>query len=118
MKKKVLVVDDEKDIRTSIQAILEKQGYEVKTAIDGDDCLKILKGYNPDLILMDIMMPGTSVKEVVKKIKGIKISYLSVVRITEAEKENLMSKNIIGFIQKPFDIEELANKVKYFLGAK
>ena len=58
-------------------------------------------------------MPGTPVREVVKKIKDVKIVYLSVVRTSEAEKENLLkSKNIVDFIQKPFDINGLLKKVK------
>jgi len=63
------------------------------------------------------MMPGTPVRDVISKIKGIKIAYLSVVRISEAEKEDLMKpKNIVGFIQKPFEINELLEKVKEIVG--
>jgi CheY-like chemotaxis protein len=116
-KKTILVVDDEKDIRTTIQEILEKEGYKVITAIGGDDCLEKLKKLNPDLILMDIMMPGTPVPIVVKRIKKPKISYLSVVKVSEAEKRDLMKqKNIVGFIPKPFEVEDLIEKVKKFIG--
>ncbi len=63
------------------------------------------------------MMPGTPVREVVPKIKGIKIAYLSVVRTSEAEKEDLMkSKNIVDFIQKPFDINDLLKRVRKLVG--
>jgi len=66
---------------------------------------------------MDIMMPGTPVKEIIPKITNTKIAYLSVVRTSEAEKEDLMkSKNIVDFIQKPFDINELLSKVKKIVG--
>jgi len=113
--KTIMIVDDEEDIRTTVKTVLEKNGYEVITAINGDDCLMKLKKENPDLILMDIMMPGTPVKEIIPKIKQ-KVAYLSVVRISEAEKENLLkSKNIVDFIQKPFDIDELVKKVKRIL---
>ena len=111
--KVVMVVDDEEDNRETVKAILEPNGFKVITAIDGDDCLKKLNEEKPDLILMDIMMPGTPVRDVVKQIKGIKISYLSVVRVSEAEKEDLMNtNNIVDFIQKPFDIKVLLDKVK------
>jgi len=114
--KKIMVVDDEPDIRASVKTILEKKGYKVVTAISGDDCLKQLKKEKPDLILMDIMMPGTPTREVVKKIKDIKISFLSVVRTSEAEKEELMKQsNIVDFIQKPFDIDELIKRVNKIL---
>ena len=116
--KTIMVVDDEEDIRSTVKTILEKEGYNVVTAIDGDDCLKKMTEQKVDLSLMDIMMPGTPVREVVKKIKDTKISYLTVVRTSEAEKEDLMkSKNIVDFIQKPFDINELAKRVKKLIGS-
>ncbi|MBT4805603.1 response regulator [Candidatus Woesearchaeota archaeon] len=116
-KKIILVVDDEADIRSSVKTILEKEGYEVITAVNGDDCLKKLEKGKPDLILLDIMMPGTPVREIVKKIKDVKISYLSVVRTSEAEKEKLLGqKNIVDFIQKPFDIKDLVKRVKKLVG--
>jgi two-component system, OmpR family, response regulator VicR len=117
MAKKIMVVDDEADIRSSVKTILEKEGYEVITAVNGDDCLKKLEKGKPDLILLDIMMPGTPVREIVKKIKDVKISYLSVVRTSEAEKEKLLGQNnIVDFIQKPFDIKDLVKRVKKIVG--
>lgn len=113
MAKKILVVDDEPDIRASVKAVLEKNGFKVVTAINGDDGLAKWKKEKPDLILLDIMMPGTPVREIVPQMKGAKIAYLSVVRTSEAEKEDLMaSKNVVDFIQKPFDIDELVKRVK------
>src|SRR3989344_7014372 len=108
MAKTIMVVDDEPDIRETVKTVLEKNGYRVVTAVNGDDCLKKLPKQKVDLILMDIMMPGTPVGKVVEKIKNTKIAYLSVVRTSEAEKEDLLkSNNIVGFIQKPFDINDL-----------
>lgn len=108
----IMVVDDEPDIRDSVKTALEMNGFEVATANNGDECLKKLSKIKPDLILMDIMMPGTPVREVVKKIKGVKIAYLSVVRTTDAEREELLRNgNVMGFIQKPFDIDALVKEV-------
>jgi DNA-binding response OmpR family regulator len=116
-KKTIMIVDDESDIRQSVKIILEKNGYSVVLAVDGDDCLRKLKNEKPDLILLDIMMPGTPVKEIVKKITDVKIAYLSVVRTSEAEREDLLGqKNIVDFIQKPFDIDDLLKKVKKLVG--
>ena len=109
----VLLLDDEPDIRNTVKTIMQGSGFKVITAVNGDDCLKKLEKEKPDLILMDIMMPGTPVREVVKEIKGTKVCFLSVVRTSEAEREELLkSKNIIGFIQKPFDLDDLVKKVK------
>lgn len=118
MKKTIMIVDDEADIRESVKTILEKNGYSVVAAVDGDDCLKKLPKQKVDLVLMDIMMPGTPVKKVVPKIKGAKVAYLSVVRLSEAEKENLLESNhVVGFIEKPFDIPVLLKQVKKFIGS-
>ncbi len=116
-KKTIMVVDDEPDIRESVKTILERNGYNVVTAVNCDDCLKKLPKQKVDLILLDIMMPGTPVKEVIPKIKDTKIAFLSVVRTSEAEREDLLkSKNIVDFIQKPFDINELLSRVKKLVG--
>jgi CheY-like chemotaxis protein len=111
-KKLIMVVDDEPDNISTVKAVLENNGFGVVSAVNGDDCLEKLKKVKPDLILMDIMMPGTPVREVVKKITNVKIAYLSVVRTSEAEKEELLGqKNIVDFIQKPFDINDLLERV-------
>jgi DNA-binding response OmpR family regulator len=117
MIKKILVVDDEPDIRNTVRTVLEKNGYKVITAVNADDGLDKWKKEKPALVLMDIMMPGTPVREIVPKMTGTKIAYLSVVRTSEAEREDLMkSKNIVDFIQKPFDINELLKRVKKLAG--
>jgi len=117
MAKTIMIVDDEPDNVTTVRAVLSKAGYKVLDAKNGDDCLRKLPKQNVDLVLMDIMMPGTPVREVVEKIKGTKIAYLSVVRLSEAEREELLkSKNIVDFIQKPFDIDDLAARVKKAVG--
>ena len=118
MAKTIMIVDDEPDIRTTVKAVLEKNGYKVVSAVNADDCLKkVNAGEKPDLILMDIMMPGTSVREIIPKLGNIKIAYLSVVRVSEAEKKDLMrSKNIVDIIQKPFELTELIKRVKKLVG--
>lgn len=116
MPKTILIVDDEKDIRDSVRTILIANGYKVATAVDGDDCLQKVRDIKPDLILLDIMMPGTPVDEIIKQIKDIKIAYMSVVRISDARKRGLCSQsNIVDFFQKPFNVSDLINRVKMIL---
>ncbi|MBS3148926.1 response regulator transcription factor [Candidatus Woesearchaeota archaeon] len=111
--KTILVVDDEPDIRKTVAALLRNQGFVVKTAVNGDDCIKKLQNMTPDLIILDIMMPGTPVKDIVKKVKNIKTIFLTVVRMADAEKEELMGQgNVVDFIQKPFEINELVKRIK------
>lgn len=116
MVKTILVVDDEPDVRDSVRTILEMNGYRVFTAVDGDDCLKKLQEVTPDLILLDIMMPGTPVTSVVGHIKNIKIAFMSVVRISDARKKGLCSQdNIVDFFQKPFNVSDLIDRVTLIL---
>ena len=119
MKKQIMIVDDVPDIVETVKAVLEKEGYEIISASSADECLEKLKKVTPDLILLDIMMPGMAVKEMLKSIRenkkwrNIKIIYLTVVRMSEAEKADLLKEaNIIDFIEKPFDITNLVRRVK------
>lgn len=113
MTKTIMIVDDQPDIRTTVKTLLEKNGYRVVTAVNGNDCLEKLKKMIPDLILLDIMMPGMPAKTVVEKIKKPKIIFFSVVRTSEAEKENLLKNPIVvDFIQKPFKINEFLGIIK------
>lgn len=113
MGKTILVVDDEPDIRDSVKTILEANGYNIETAVNGDDCAKKAPSVKPDLIVLDIMMPGTPVREILPKLKKFNIIFLSAVRTTEAEKEDLMKEsNIVDFVEKPFDIDTLLKHVK------
>lgn len=111
--KLIMVVDDEKDNRDTVETILKTKNYAVITAENGDDCLRKLKKTKVDLILLDIMMPKTPVAQVIKKIKDTKIVFVSAVRTSEAEREKLMqNKNIRGFVQKPYDVKDLLAKVE------
>lgn len=116
MSKKILVVDDEKEIRRTTREVLEKEGYNVKTAKSTDIAWKKIQKWKSDLILLDIMLPG-NLEEFVKKIEelqNVKVLYLSVVQQTEAEKRGLLqlSDKIFGYIEKPFTLSTLLDKVK------
>jgi DNA-binding response OmpR family regulator len=113
MKKKILIADDEEDIRDTIKTILLEQGYDIITAKDSLELIKKIKQSKPDLILLDIMMPGPPIKEVIPKIKT-KICFLSVLETSNKEKKELINSNkhIIDFIEKPFEINELVKKIK------
>ena len=116
MTKTILVVDDEPDIRQSVKTILQVNGYKVVTAVDGDDCLQKVHEFNPDLILLDIMMPGKPVDDVVRQIKDTKIAFMSVVRISDARKKGLCTQdNIVDFFQKPFNVTDLIDRVELIL---
>jgi len=114
--KTILVVDDDLDVLESVKVILEDQGYGVLTATGGDECLKKIKEKTPDLILLDIMMPGIPVKNVIKQVEDIKIAYMSAVWISKARQQGLCDQsNIVDFIQKPFDVNDLIKRVDFLL---
>jgi DNA-binding response OmpR family regulator len=116
MKETIMVVDDEPDIRDSVKKILEIEDYKVITVEDGDECLEKLRQTKPDLILLDIMIPGTPVGKIVKQIKDIKIAFMSVVRISDARRQGLCAQeNVVDFFQKPFNVSDLIDRVNLIL---
>ena len=121
-KKMIMAVDDEEALRELLRAILEEEGYEVVTAEDGGDCLQKLTTAKPDLILLDMMMPGMSGREVCErirkdpKIKDLKIAFLTVARFSEAGKGALKEMKVLDYITKPFDNKDLIKRVKKMMG--
>jgi len=117
-----MIVDDEENLVELVKAIFEQEGYEVIPAYNGKECLEKLEKIKPDLILMDMMMPGMTGKEVTKKIrenpktKDLKVVFLTVVRVSELGMEELKKLNVLDFITKPFDNDDLVRRVKKILG--
>ena len=115
--KKVLVVDDQKDNVFVLKDRLQREGYEILEAYDGETCIKIAKSENPDIILLDVMMPGMSGFEVCKILSETKstqlIPVLLVTALTEAEdlKEGFQV-GAFDYIKKPFNRIELIARVK------
>ncbi len=115
--KKVLVVDDQKDNVFVLKDRLQREGYEILEAYDGETCIKIAKSENPDIILLDVMMPGMSGFEVCKILSATKstqlIPVLLVTALTEAEdlKEGFQV-GAFDYIKKPFNRIELIARVK------
>ncbi len=122
MAKKILVVDDEESLRELLVAVLEPEGFEVITASDGNDCIEKLKTLKPDLILLDMMMPGMSGRETCEKIRGnpktkdLKVAFLTVAKFSESGKDVLKKMNVSDYITKPFDNADLIKRVKKAIG--
>ncbi len=113
MAKLILVVDDDKDIRDAVKAVLQDEGFMIETAKDGKDCLKKLKKLTPDLIILDILMPGLTTKEIIKGIKKrIPIIFLTVVRLAEVTKKDLLKGKVVDYIEKPFRNDDLLKRVR------
>ena len=114
--KSILIVDDDPDVAESVRMILQVNDYKVFTAHDGDECLRKVREVKPDLVLLDIMMPGTPVDELLKQMKDTKIAFMSIVRISDAKKRGLFSQgNIVEFFQKPFNVNDLVERIEVIL---
>jgi CheY-like chemotaxis protein len=118
LKKKILVVDDEKDIRDILKWFFQSKDYEVIEAEDGKQCLAMMDEVRPDLILMDIMMPDLDGWEVSRRIKedesyrDIPVSMLSVLSNADDVKKSMDYAHADAHISKPIDFYALNNTVK------
>lgn len=114
---KIMVVDDEPDLSEMINLMMQKEGFETEIAEDGADFLNKIDSFQPDLITLDVMMPGLTTKEILEKLKekknNSKIILLTVVRFSEGEKERIFKMgNVIDYITKPFELDEFVNIIK------
>ena len=117
--KTVMVVDDEPDVLLSVAQILESNNYRTIKAKDGYECLECLKEETPDILLLDIMMPGLTSKEILAMIAGesslsqVKIIFLTAVHSQEAEEEGLLaSRQVVDFIEKPFTVRRMLDAIE------
>jgi DNA-binding response OmpR family regulator len=118
-KKKVLLADDEEDIKAVVQLFLESKGYEVITAFDGLAAIDMAQAEKPDLILLDVMMPVVNGYEVCTRLKAdeatrdIPIVMLSAMAQSESVDKGL-SAGAVDYVVKPFDparLEEVVRRV-------
>jgi DNA-binding NtrC family response regulator len=117
-KSKILVVDDEDALRTVLSGELASEGYDVKTAGDGDEAIQNLQKENFDLVLLDIKMPRLNGFEVLKFVKE-KYTKTKVVMLTGfADLKNAIESKKLGaedFISKPYDLVDLLTTVERVL---
>jgi len=120
-KKKILIVDDEKDTLLMLEKRLIAEGYFVLSADNGKDAVTIAKSKRPDLIILDVLMPGMDGSEVAERLKddsrtrNIPVIFLTALltRKEEYEKNHIVADNIT--FAKPFDPEELLDEIKMLL---
>jgi CheY-like chemotaxis protein len=124
MEKKILVVDDEESVRTSVQMLLEHEGYTVKIAAGGKECLQLLTKQKFDLVLLDIMMPKMSGNELAEKIranpktKNMKIVFLTVLTLGPEGKAAMKKIKPEDYIQKPFKNSDFKKRIRKIVVSK
>ncbi|MBU4242611.1 MAG: response regulator [Nanoarchaeota archaeon] len=120
-KKKIMLIDDEQNILELVSELLSNEGYDVITTGSGREALEKLKTAKPDLILLDMMMPNMSGRQVCEairknsKTKNLRIAFLTVAKFSEAGKEKLNELKVLDYITKPFDNQDLVERVKKIL---
>ncbi|PSB06281.1 response regulator [Pleurocapsa sp. CCALA 161] len=116
MTNSILVVEDNNDLQVLFRLVLESEGYQVTIANNGQDAIKLLEETQPQLVLMDIMMPGTSGIEVSRSIKQQRnyetLPILLVSAIDRLKEQQLNYSQANGVLYKPFNLEDLLNKVE------
>lgn len=113
---KIVVADDEKDVLELLQFILERDGHQVFTAENGKDSLALIKEELPDLVILDVMMPGMDGYTVnTKMLENEKTKKIPVIILTaKAKVKELfqMAANIEEYIEKPFEADYLKQKIR------
>lgn len=110
MKKKILIIDDDIHINEMLEDVLTKEGYEVSHAYSGTEALLVLKDIKPDLILLDLMLPGLNGEEVLPQITGIPVVVVSA-KAGLTDKVSLLRGGAVDYVTKPFEIEELLARI-------
>jgi DNA-binding response OmpR family regulator len=113
---KIMAVDDEPDTIKLIGRILKKAGYDFVGCASGEECLKKLKKEKPDLILLDVMMPGMDGWGTYKRIKEIneeqKVVFLTATTIYPDARKTMVKLDISDYLTKPFEPYELVERVR------
>ena len=116
MTKNILVVDDDVQIGNLLEEVLGREGYAVWRAYSGTEALLLLSAKRPDLILLDLMLPGLSGEGLLPKIEGIPVIVVSA-KADVSDKVSLLRGGAADYITKPFDTRELLARVAVQLRA-
>jgi CheY-like chemotaxis protein len=119
--KKILIVDDEPNVVRTLTFVLKKEGYDVSSAVNGEEAIARVKESKPNLMFLDIMMPKKDGYEVCRELKrDLSLSDIHIVMLSakgqEADKEKALSVGANEFLSKPFSPIGVLGRVKELLG--
>lgn len=106
----IMIIDDDQHISKMLSEALQNEGYRVSCAYSGTEALLLLPKAHPDLILLDLMLPGLTGEELLPKIKDIPVIVVSA-KADTADKVELLLSGAADYITKPFDIQELLARI-------
>ena len=108
--KHILIIDDDIHIGNVLEETLTKEGYRISRAYSGTEALLILSSAKPDLILLDLMLPGLNGEDVLPQIKGIPIIVVSA-KVDVDHKVDLLLGGAVDYVTKPFHMKELLARI-------
>ena len=117
---KIMIIDDDVDTLKLVGLMLQKQGYQIVAATNGQQGLSQIEVENPDLILLDVMMPEMDGWEVCKVIRDVYQDSIKILMLTAKDtvRDRIIGKNILKadeYMTKPFDIDALLTSVAHLL---
>ena len=117
MNKKILAVDDEIDVLLIVKTALRSAGFDVETTTNGNDALTLARADPPDLIILDVMMPGMTGFDVMRELKRIEntcmIPIIMLTGVSERSKiQEALSNGTTYYMIKPFDLDQMLEKVR------
>lgn len=117
-KTKLLLVDDETDLLAELKPLLERSGYEVKTATDGFEGLEKLESWRPDLVILDVMMPNLDGRAFLRKVRDIQ-NWTPIILLTKVggttDRALSLQEGADDYVNKPFDPFELLARIQAVL---
>jgi DNA-binding response OmpR family regulator len=122
MGKRVLIADDEPNIVASLEFLMEQAGFEVKLAVNGQEALELVASFQPDLVLLDVMMPvknGYEVCQILKSdpaTRAVKVVMLSA-KGRDVEVAKGLELGADAYVTKPFSTRDLVAQIRDMLGA-
>jgi DNA-binding response OmpR family regulator len=119
--RKILVVDDEPNVIKSLTFVLNKEGYDVSSATNGEEAIAKIQQSKPDLMFLDVMMPKKNGYEVCKEVKSnSSLSDIHIIMLTakgqQADREKGLNVGADEFMTKPFSLKTIVDKTKETLG--
>lgn len=108
--KDILIIDDDIHIGNMLEEVLTKEGYGIYRAYSGTEALLVLSEKKPDLILLDLMLPGLDGEDILPQIKGIPVIVMSA-KADVDNKVNLLLEGAVDYVTKPFHMKELLARI-------
>lgn len=123
MAQKILIVDDEPNILISLEYLMQREGFDVRVARDGLQAIEAIERDPPDLVLLDIMMPGKTGLEVCQHVRAIaRLSNVVIVMLTAKGRETDVAKGLAlgadAYVTKPFSTRDLVAQMRALLQAQ